>query len=101
MPDESRYLISVTDGTTTYYIDHGGYDGSHLVSSATSEADASSEASYVVFTELSGATTITVSNNGTAWKAGVAGFQIIPEPTTLGLLSLGGVALLRRRRRAA
>ncbi|KKK58540.1 hypothetical protein LCGC14_3043400, partial [marine sediment metagenome] len=35
----------------------------------------------------------------TNWQYGVGGIEAVPEPMTLALLAIGGVALLRRRRR--
>ena len=95
------HILSATDGTTTYYIDATDGSAALAESTATSEGDVVGEANYVTFSDLSGDATITVGNNGTAWKGGVAGFQVVPEPATMVLLGLGGVGVLLRRRRRA
>ncbi|NBB95415.1 MAG: hypothetical protein GVY16_06700, partial [Planctomycetes bacterium] len=70
-------IVTVTDGSTTYYIDHGGIGQVHTQSTATSAGAVSGEATYVRFNDLSGATTITHDNNGSSWKSGLAGLQIV------------------------
>ncbi|NBB96218.1 MAG: matrixin family metalloprotease, partial [Planctomycetes bacterium] len=70
-------IVTVTDGSTTYYIDHGGIGEIHTPSTATSAGAVSGEATYVRFNDLSGATTITHDNNGSSWKSGMAGLQIV------------------------
>jgi hypothetical protein len=53
--------------------------------------------------DLSGMNEIWVSGGGSGYVLGAAGVLVdeifwIPEPTALGLLALGGLAALRRRR---
>jgi hypothetical protein len=51
--------------------------------------------------DASGDVTFTETDNADLVKPGMNGFQLdiaVPEPASLGLLALGGVALLGRRR---
>jgi hypothetical protein len=63
-------------------------------------------ANYLIF-QNNTATSFTLDNNDPTdnpWNSGIAGIQIVPiavpEPASLGLLTLGAAALLTRRRRA-
>lgn len=55
---------------------------------------------YLVFTGVTG-NTLTITSGASNFRAPLDGLQIVtvPEPASIGLLSLAGVGLLARRRR--
>jgi hypothetical protein len=79
----------------------GGYTVSNDLTQTT--AAGTTEGDYTLFTGLSGnlsvAFDVGLAGDGTP-RDKFSGLQIVqtPEPASLGLLSLGGLALLRRRR---
>ncbi len=52
------------------------------------------------FDPFSGSTTLVGSFDGTITGSGIGGLALVPEPATLALLAVGGLALVRRKRRA-
>lgn len=91
--------ISVSDGTSTYYLeadeDTASYQGSYVQATAT-DSGSSVSANYVKFSGLSGNFfTISAQNidSVTSSTAGFAGLQIVavPEPATAGMLGLGAL----------
>jgi hypothetical protein len=102
--------ITISDGTTTYYVNPVQDFSSHVLEDNTTSGGTTGEATYVRFVGLSNASdaTITWGNNGNGWQAGATGFQIfeaapavIPEPISALAVILGGGALagyVRRRR---
>ena len=95
----------VTDGSTNYSFVNVGQSSvsgvNALLVPTTDTAGAyTTTANYAVFSGLSGASqTVTVQMRDDDEWGGIAGFQLVevPEPATLGLLSLCGLLLLRNR----
>ena len=96
---------SVTDGTTTYYFSTLGAASVNDASgnavfgqtSITTEGDYSATANYAIFSGLSGDSqtfTVNVDNGG-----GLVGVQVIPEPSSMGLIALSSAGILFIRRR--
>lgn len=94
---------TVTDGTTTYSYttfsqQAGAFPGAYAVTTDT--AGGNPNANYAVFSGLTGDSfSITVDRGSN--NSGIHGLQIVgvPEPTTIGLLSLAGLIVLGLRRR--
>jgi len=100
--DNTGSLGYATDGTTTYtYADeYSDPFGGFIQTTAT---DGSTPvANYAKFSGLTGDVTLMTGtlSGSDGCGAGMLGVQIVevPEPMTLSLLGLGGLALIRRRR---
>jgi len=97
---------SVTDGTTTYFfstIGPGSISGANALLTQTTDISALfPQADYARFSGTASSLTLTCDAlSGNDQWLGIAAFQVVavPEPGTMSLALLGGVALLRFRRR--
>ena len=91
-----------TGGAGSNYPLAGGVNG-FVSSTSTNPAGPGSAANYVVLSGLTGSNVTITAAAGTTGDGRVRpnGFQIVsnvPEPTSLGLIGLGALGLLRRRR---
>ena len=69
------------------------------VDTALVESDGTINGNYVVFRGLT-ASDVTIDDTMDTYYVYMNGFQVVevPEPLTMSLLALGGLALVRRRR---
>jgi hypothetical protein len=102
--DTAERAGTVTVGSTTYDFSTVGSAGisganaSFIQTTDTTGANPTSD--YAVFSNLTGSTQ-TIESDINSW-GGIAGFQIVatPEPGTLALASMGGLAVLLLKRRS-
>ncbi|NNM89144.1 MAG: PEP-CTERM sorting domain-containing protein [Phycisphaerae bacterium] len=85
------------DPSNTYWYNYGWEGGSFVQSTATTSAANTAISNYIVFTGNT-TTDFSVAWNGTlsgGWT-GISAMQIVatPEPTTLGLMGLGGLGVV-------
>lgn len=105
--DAANRLGSITDGTTQYYFSTmGPAEISGLNASFIQTTDTTGASPLADYAKFSGetASTLTLTCDalgGNDQWLGIAGFQIVavPEPGTLALAALSGLALLRLRRK--
>lgn len=98
---------SVSDGSTTFYFSTLGLasisGANALLTQTTDTIGVNPGADYAIFTGLTGASqklTLNMLSGNDNW-GGIAGFQVVavPEPGTLALASMGGLAVLLMKRR--
>lgn len=97
--DLTFYTTTQTHGDThTIYSDNNGpFSGAiSFVGIPGVEADTQLTGTFVA--DASGVISVAVAKGAGANFATLSGISITPEPVTLGLLTIGGVAMLRRRR---
>jgi hypothetical protein len=105
--DTANRLGSIGDGSTTYYFSTiGPAEISGANASLIQTTDTTGASPLADYAKFSGetASSLTLTCNalgGNDQWLGIAGFQIVavPEPGTMTLAALGGLALLRLRRR--
>ena len=97
----SDHEFDMTVGGTTVHINPLGQDDAAVDAYLTNgPSDGTNGSMWHRFTGLSGDSQQIAASNREA-AVGIVGFQIvdpIPEPSSLALLGLGGLAMLRRRR---
>jgi hypothetical protein len=92
------------NGGSTEYVRHQGWSGSFVESDWTTSADTAPTGNYVKFSGLTGSTLV-IADTFTG-DGGITGIQIVeaaaavPEPASMAVLGLAGLAVLTRRRRA-
>ncbi len=96
-----RNMKFTVDGVDNYGAENSIFTGTFTEASGTSYANAT-EGNYLVFEDVDLSTlVITADADAESGRAACTGIQIVtvPEPATLVMLTLGGIATLYRRRR--
>ncbi len=97
-------------GQTYWTQDTASFAGTYVPATGTTEAAATQGSNYAHFTGLSGTSfTLTLTPGGivppspdTNFRAELMGIQIVtPEPTSVAILGVGALGILKRTRRPA
>ncbi|MHB1157415.1 MAG: PEP-CTERM sorting domain-containing protein [Phycisphaerales bacterium] len=100
------YRLEITDGTTTLdewvWVSGSNYTGTFVQATGGTQASPA-VGNYVRFTGLTGSSFtfgLAQTQSGLVTFLGVTGMQIVevPEPATLGLMAVGGLLMLSRKR---